>query len=247
MRWRRAICAWRGDAERWWSESFTAIRVHSPAEFYGRLCGRWCDQRRTMRLYLIRHGQTEMNASHTIDTDYPGANLTERGREQAVGIVERLAGETVDAIWVSSLIRTHQTAAPLAANRGLVPVQREGLREIEAGIWEGGNDEAAYRGYLSTIERWFTDSMDEPMGGTITGRQALMRFDAVVREIESTEASNVAIFSHGSMLSWWCGMRVAGLTWKHYIDGHLDNTGMCVAEGSLDTGYRALSWMGETV
>ena len=41
--------------------------------------------------------------------------LSPRGEWQAERVGERLADEPIDAIYVSSLTRTHQTAAPLAS------------------------------------------------------------------------------------------------------------------------------------
>jgi len=107
-----------------------------------------------MRIYLIRHGQTDMNAIHRIDSYRPGASLTELGRRQAAELVERFDGIDIEGIHVSTLVRTRETASPLARARGLEPVEHAGLREIEAGSLEGGTDEASYREYFSTVERW---------------------------------------------------------------------------------------------
>ncbi|MQY04759.1 hypothetical protein ACRB68_28210 [Actinomadura sp. RB68] len=50
----------------------------------------------------------------------------------------RLAGERVDAVYVTPLRRTHQSAAPLALALGVEPVVEDGLREVHLGEWEGG-------------------------------------------------------------------------------------------------------------
>ena len=51
---------------------------------------------------------------------------------------ERLASEPIDAIYVSNLRRTAQTAAPLAARLGLTPTVDRDLREVHLGEWERG-------------------------------------------------------------------------------------------------------------
>ena len=66
-----------------------------------------------MRLILVRHGQTPANVLGQLDTAHPGPGLTERGFEQAERVPEALRGENIDAIYVSTLIRTQLTAAPL--------------------------------------------------------------------------------------------------------------------------------------
>ena len=90
---------------------------------------------------LVRHGESE--AAHP-DRPFPLVDghgdpaLHPNGRAQAERVGARLAQERVDAIYVTSLRRTHETAAPLAAALGLVPIVEAGLREVHLGEWEGG-------------------------------------------------------------------------------------------------------------
>jgi probable phosphoglycerate mutase len=58
--------------------------------------------------------------------------LSATGHEQAAALGEWLAGEQIDAIWVSPMRRARQTAAPLAAALGLEPIVDDGLREFDA-------------------------------------------------------------------------------------------------------------------
>ena len=60
------------------------------------------------------------------------------GRDQAEPVADRLAHEPIPAIYVSTLRRTAETAAPLAARLGLVPRVEPGIREVYPGKWEGG-------------------------------------------------------------------------------------------------------------
>jgi probable phosphoglycerate mutase len=60
------------------------------------------------------------------------------GHAQAEKVAARLRDEAIDAIYVTTLQRTHQTAAPLAAALGLTPVVEPDLREVFLGEWEGG-------------------------------------------------------------------------------------------------------------
>ncbi len=89
-----------------------------------------------MRLLLIRHAETTANVDRLLDTAPPGADLSDRGREQADALVEGLDDVELDAIYVSDLVRTQQTAAPLAGPRSLEPRIRPGVREIQAGDYE---------------------------------------------------------------------------------------------------------------
>ena len=64
--------------------------------------------------------------------------LSEAGRHQAELVGLRLAQEPFDALYVSTLQRTAQTAAPLVARCGMTPVVDADLREVFLGDWEGG-------------------------------------------------------------------------------------------------------------
>jgi len=68
----------------------------------------------------MRHGQTHANVSGELDTAHPGLDLTDLGRAQAAAAAKAIAGERLDAIYVSSRVRTHQTAAPTAEDRDIV-------------------------------------------------------------------------------------------------------------------------------
>ena len=64
-----------------------------------------------------------------------------RSRRRAAGRAPRANGsrhEPITAIYVTTLRRTHQTAAPLAAHLGLTPIEEPDLREVFLGEWEEG-------------------------------------------------------------------------------------------------------------
>ncbi|TAM64207.1 MAG: histidine phosphatase family protein [Mycobacterium sp.] len=87
---------------------------------------------------LVRHGQSEANAASRIDTAVPGAALTALGQQQARNVANVLAAKgPVAAIFASQLIRTQQTAAPLAAMLGMNVQVLPGLNEIDAGVFNG--------------------------------------------------------------------------------------------------------------
>lgn len=112
---------------------------------------------------LIRHGAS---APARPDRPFPlvdghgDPELAPEGRDQAERVGERLADEPLDAIYVTPLRRTSQTAAPLARRLGLEPRVEPGLREVHLGEWEGGlfrkmvaeNDPVAQRMFAE--ERW---------------------------------------------------------------------------------------------
>ena len=64
--------------------------------------------------------------------------LAPEGVAQAEAVADRLAREQLAALYVTTLQRTHRTAAPLAERTGLATVVVPDLREVSLGEWEGG-------------------------------------------------------------------------------------------------------------
>jgi probable phosphoglycerate mutase len=200
-----------------------------------------------MRLILVRHGQTPANVDGILESTVPGPGLTALGHDQAEALVEALADEKIDAIFVSSMIRTHLTAAPLVAARGLEPAVRDGLREIAAGDVEGKTDEASVHQYVHTLLEWCAGELDVRMPGAETGREVIDRFDQVVDEAEALGVDSVVLVSHGAMIRAWCAARTSNVDLDFVRNHYVVNTGIVVIEGSNESGWEVESWLGESV
>ena len=66
-----------------------------------------------MRLILLRHGQSPSNVLHVLDTVVPGPPLTMVGEEQAQRVTDRLADESVDAVYASTHMRAQMIPLPM--------------------------------------------------------------------------------------------------------------------------------------
>ena len=70
-------------------------------------------------ILLVRHGQTATTGT-LLPGRAPGLHLADEGVQQAERAAERIAElKRVDAVYCSPLERTRETAAPIAAARGL--------------------------------------------------------------------------------------------------------------------------------
>jgi broad specificity phosphatase PhoE len=199
-----------------------------------------------MRILLVRHGQTPANVRGELDTAAPGPGLTDLGTRQAEAVVDALGHESIAAIYVSKLRRTHETAAPLAAALGLTPIELPGTHEIEAGDVEGRSDHASVRVYMGTVFAWGSGDPSVTMPGGTDGHAFFARFDDAIAGIAAAHPADatVVVVSHGAAIRVWSGARVAGLGDGFTAENHLENTGVVVIEGSPDAGWMALSWAG---
>ena len=89
-----------------------------------------------MKLYVVRHGQTEWNALKKMQgsADIP---LNERGKEQAQETKSNLENINFDIIICSPLIRARQTAEIINSDRNLDIIFDDRLRERNYGEFEG--------------------------------------------------------------------------------------------------------------
>ena len=92
-------------------------------------------------ILLVRHGESR---AVSVEKPFPlvdghgDPELHANGAAQALLVRDRLQYEGIAAIYATSLQRTQQTAAPLAAHLGLEVAIEADLREVLLGEWEGG-------------------------------------------------------------------------------------------------------------
>ena len=90
----------------------------------------------TTRVYLVRHGATELSAEDRFAGSID-VLLSDGGREQARRLGARLAREAIAVAYASPFQRTMETARLVAAPHGIDVRPVDGLREIAHGRWEG--------------------------------------------------------------------------------------------------------------
>ncbi len=157
-----------------------------------------------MDLLLIRHGQSEAYVEgrpFPLIDGHGDPPLSALGRDQAGKVADRLAGAGIDAIYVTTLCRTAQTAAPLAERLGLAPVVEPDLREVHLGEWEGGLYRKMVAEFHPIAQRMFA----EERWDVIPGAEALVSFDgrvraAIGRLAAAHPSQRVAVFTHGGVI-----------------------------------------------
>jgi 2,3-bisphosphoglycerate-dependent phosphoglycerate mutase len=174
----------------------TAPRAHRQARFQA--------PPGAAELILVRHGESEPAVEgrpFPLVGGHGDPALAPEGRTQADLVCRRLALEGVDAIYVTSLRRTAQTAEPLARHLGLEPTVEPDLREVHLGEWEGGE----LRRRVADGDPIVAKMWDEQRWDVIPGAEPANEFRARVRgAIERIAAGHadqrVAVFAHGGTI-----------------------------------------------
>jgi len=100
-------------------------------------------------ILLARHGESDWNVARRWQghADRP---LTERGREQARALAERLQHVELDAVYSSDLRRAADTAAAVS----LEVIELPELREVDVGSWSGLTRAEAEERFPEGVARW---------------------------------------------------------------------------------------------
>ena len=152
------------------------------------------------RLFLVRHGATKLTAEDRFSGSV-GVDLSDEGRRQATCLADRLADEKITAIYASPLSRTLETAAIVARPHNLTPIERDGLREISHGRWEGLTRQEVETRYPDEYTAWESDPFTFAPEDGESGVAVLARALPVIREIVVRHAGqNVIVVSHKATL-----------------------------------------------
>lgn len=154
----------------------------------------------TTRLYLVRHGATQLTAEDRF-SGAVGVDLSDEGRRQVRRLAERIADDGISAVYTSPLSRTVETAEILARPHRLPLVRRDGLREISHGRWEGLTRREVEERFAEEYASWDADPFTFAPEGGESGLGVLARALPVVREIVvSHPGHTVLVVSHKATL-----------------------------------------------
>ncbi len=145
------------------------------------------------KLILVKHSLPEIRPDR-LAAEWV---LTEEGRKRAAAIARRIALHEPDVIGASNEPKATETAQIIARELGKSVEIFEGIHEQERKSLEllpGGKFESAVAELFARPE--------EPVFGDETATQALDRFrDAVDRVLETHPDENVALVSHGRVIT----------------------------------------------
>lgn len=161
-------------------------------------------------ILLIRHGESQpVRAGVEVpmldgQADPP---LDPWGEQEAERVADRLADQHLDAIYVTPLRRTQQTAAPLAARLGIEPVVEPDLREVFLGEWEGPN----FRVHVSQgdpiAQRMFEEERWDVIPGAESSEALAERLRRGIERIAAAHTDRrVAVFAHGGVIGAICAL-----------------------------------------
>ncbi|GAB3391292.1 histidine phosphatase family protein [Amycolatopsis echigonensis] len=155
-------------------------------------------------IFLVRHGESmpqRLSEPFDLVDGQADPDLAPEGRDHAARVGERLASERIEALYVTTLRRTAQTAAPLAEKLGLTPVVEPDLREIHLGEWENG----LFRKHTAEGHPLAQKLWEEQRWDVLPGAESDEAFGRRIRAALTRIAAahpdqRVAVFTHGGVI-----------------------------------------------
>lgn len=156
-------------------------------------------------LLLVRHGESEPlvpGRPFPLVDGHGDPALDPNGHVQAQHLADRLARVPIDAIYVTTLRRTHQTIAPLAERLGVTPRVERDLREVHLGEWEG----ELYRqrmaeGHPDALRMVAEQRWDALPGGESNDHLRTRVRAAIGRIVAAHPDERVVVVSHGGVIA----------------------------------------------
>lgn len=158
-----------------------------------------------MRLYIVRHGETDWNRIHRVQgrTDIP---LNDYGRHLARETAEGMKDIRIDLGYTSPLLRAKETAQIILGDRDVPLYEDSRIEELSFGSYEGmrtGGEEKDAQS--EAFNRFFTDTANYiPPRDAETVPQLYERTGDFLAEIcarEDLRDKSVLVSTHGAAMT----------------------------------------------
>lgn len=154
-----------------------------------------------MKLYLIRHGQTDWNVAGKIQGSHD-SELNENGISQAKALGAKLldSGLKFSKIYSSTQKRAFKTAEIISGITKKPLEAVKGLEEISLGAWEGLTWEEVIQKYSAEYKRWRQDLRYAKAPEGESYQEMLERVLAALHRIIQTNSEDAAVVTHGAVI-----------------------------------------------
>ncbi len=157
-----------------------------------------------MKLYFVRHGESEANIQHVISNRESPFGLTEQGRGQAATLAKKLKEVPITAIYSSPVLRARETVEILSRSFHLPYQVTEALREYDCGVLEERSDAESWRLHSEIAEDWTLNHnyLRKPEGGEdyLDIKKRFIPFVKGFAQNRLHSQDHILFVSHGGLL-----------------------------------------------
>jgi len=176
-------------------------------------------------IFIIRHGETDLNKQKIVQGQGVDASLNELGRKQGKAFYDFYKAENFEVVLTSALIRTQQTVAPFI-EAGLPTEAFAEINEIDWGVHEGKKSTPTMiEDYRSLIENWKSGNFDARLEEGESAQEMADRITVFVNHLRKRKEKKILVCCHGrAMRCLMCILK--GQHLREMENYHHSNTGL---------------------
>lgn len=181
-----------------------------------------------MRVYIVRHGQTEWN----ISTRWQGNKdipLDDVGISQAYRLAERLSDFNIKCIYTSPLSRSAMTATIIQKKVSANLVLVDDMKEICLGEWEGYTSNQLKEKYKTQFVEWETNPNAQTSFGVENYASLQERAFKTFKHICAIKNESVLLVGHGT----WTRVlicKLLNISLNDRMNFEISNTGISMVD-----------------
>lgn len=150
-----------------------------------------------MKLYIIRHAETEYNRKGIIQGSEVDSDINDVGESQANSFYEYYKNINFDKIYVSDLKRTFQTIRRFTENGSSYEKLKE-FNEISWGVNQGKSDDL--EDYSKLIDTWLAGNLDNKFEEGESPNEMSVRLVKGFNKVLDDDHDTVLLCIHGRAL-----------------------------------------------
>ncbi|MFN7119787.1 MAG: histidine phosphatase family protein [Saprospiraceae bacterium] len=152
-------------------------------------------------IYIIRHGETDLNRQGIVQGSGVDAPLNELGRQQAQAFYDLYKVVPFEVVLTSALQRTHQTVAPFLET-GLPWEQFADINEMNWGEHEGKvSTPEMHADYQQIKEAWSRGELEVRLPGGESAEELGIRISRFIDHLKHRAEKLILVCSHGRAMS----------------------------------------------
>jgi len=171
-----------------------------------------------MRVYFVRHGESEANTRHVISNRESSFHLTSLGQQQAQTLASGLRDIPFRAVFCSPVLRARETANILSASLNIPCQVTEALREYDCGILEEKSDDESWKLHRYYFNEWMS-----------------------YRNYESAPEGDLLLVGHGGLFLLMLPLILMNIENRFVREHGIGHTECIVAESTMD-GFICRQW-----
>jgi probable phosphoglycerate mutase len=200
-----------------------------------------------VKLYFVRHGESEANTLRVISNRESPYGLTELGKQQVIILAEHLKDVPFNALYSSPIMRARETAEILSQAFNLPYQISETLREYDCGILEEKSDEESWKLHSDIAADWTLhhNHLRKPEGGEnfLEIKNRFLPLMESFTQNGSPDNSHILLVSHGGLLQLMLPELLTNID-HVFVQSHGIRHTQCIIAESRLAGLVCLQWGG---